>query len=52
MTSYLRIYFWEYGFIIYKHNRKPTDIFNKQDMTVYLTYIKILKDQKIKKLNF
>ena len=27
-----------------KHNQKPTDMFNKQDVTVYLTYIKILKD--------
>ena len=26
-----------------KHNKKPTDMFNKQDVTVYLTYIKILK---------
>ena len=25
-----------------KHNQKPTDMFNKQDVTVYLTYIKIL----------
>ena len=49
MKSYLRIYFWEYSFIIYKHNWKPTDISNKQGITVYLTYIKILKDQNIKK---
>ena len=27
-----------------KHNQNPTDMFNKQDVTVYLTYIKILKD--------
>ena len=27
-----------------KHNQKPTDMFNKQDVTVNLTYIKILKD--------
>ena len=27
-----------------KHNQKPTDMFNKQDVTVYLIYIKILKD--------
>ena len=33
-----------------KHNQKPTDMFNKQDVTVYLTYIKILKDLNI--LNF
>ena len=26
-----------------KHNQKPTDMFNKQDVTVYLTYIKMLK---------
>ena len=33
-----------------KHNQKPTDMFKKQDVTVYLTYIKILKDLNI--LNF
>ena len=27
-----------------KHKQKPTDMFNKQDVTAYLTYIKILKD--------
>ena len=27
-----------------KHNPKPTDMFNKQDVTVCLIYIKILKD--------
>ena len=27
-----------------KHNHKPTDMFNKQDVTVYLTYIKTSKD--------
>ena len=27
-----------------KHNKKLTDMFNKQDVTVYLTYTKILKD--------
>ena len=26
-----------------KHNQKQTDMFNKQDVTVCLTYIKILK---------
>ena len=26
-----------------KHNQKPTDMVNKQDVTAYLTYIKILK---------
>ena len=30
-----------------KHNQKPTDVFNKQDVTVYLTYIKISKDLNI-----
>ena len=30
-----------------KHNQKPTDMFNKQDVTVFLTYIKILKDLNI-----
>ena len=33
-----------------KHNQKPTDMFNKQDVTVYLTYVKTLKYQNI--LNF
>ena len=32
----LKISFWEYSFIMNKHNQKPTDIFNKQDVTVYL----------------
>ena len=27
-----------------KHNQKPTNMFDKQDITVYLTFIKILKD--------
>ena len=27
-----------------KHNQKPRDMFNKQDVTAYLTYIIILKD--------
>ena len=26
-----------------KHNQKPIDMFKKQDVTVYLTYVKILK---------
>ena len=26
-----------------KHNQKPTDMFNKKNVTVYLAYIKILK---------
>ena len=26
-----------------EHNLKPIDMFNKQDLTVYLTYIKELK---------
>ena len=26
------------------HNRKPTGMFNKQDVTVYLRYIKTPKD--------
>ena len=34
-------------FIMNKHNQKPTDMFNKKDVTVYLTYIKILKDLNI-----
>ena len=39
-----------YIYIFQKHNQKPTDMFNKQDVTVYLTYIKILKDLNV--LNF
>ena len=27
--------------IMNKHNQKPIDMFNKQDVTVYLTYSKI-----------
>ena len=30
-----------------KHNQNPVDIINKQDVAVYLTYIKILKYWKI-----
>ena len=30
-----------------KHNQKPTDMFHKQDVAVYLTNIKILKDLNI-----
>ena len=33
-----------YTFIMNKHNLKPTHMLNKQDLTVYLTNIKILKD--------
>ena len=33
-----------------KHNQKPTDMLNKQDITAYLTYIKILKGLNI--MNF
>ena len=47
---YLKISFLKYSFITNKNNQKPTDLFNKQDVTVYLTYIKILKDLNI--LNF
>ena len=36
--------------ILSKHNQNPTDMFNEQDVTVNLTYIKILKDLNI--LNF
>ena len=43
----LKISFWEYSFIMNKHNQKPTDMFNKQDVTTYLTYTKILKDLNI-----
>lgn len=30
--------------IMNKQNQNPKDIFNKQVVTIYLTYIKILKD--------
>ena len=40
---YLKISFWECSFITNTHNQKPIDTFNKQDVTVYLTYINILK---------
>ena len=40
---YLKIPFGEYSFIMNKHNQKPTDMFNKQYVTVFLTCIKILK---------
>ena len=43
MVNYhLKKYFWGYSFIMNKYKQKPTDMFNKQDITVYLTYIKIL----------
>ena len=38
------------SFIMNKHNQKPTEMFNKEDVIVYLTYIKISKDLNI--LNF
>ena len=37
------ISFWEYSSIMNKHNQEPTDMLNKQDVIVYLTYIKILE---------
>ena len=37
------ISFWEYSSIMNKHNQEPTDVLNKQDVIVYLTYIKILE---------
>ena len=37
------ISFWEYSSIMNKHNQQPTDVLNKQDVIVYLTYIKILE---------
>ena len=33
-----------YNFIMNKNNLNPTHMLNKQDLTVYLTNIKILKD--------
>ena len=35
-----------------KHNQKPTDVFNKQDVTLYLTYIKILEDLNIQRFKY
>ena len=29
-----KVSFWEYSFIVNKHNQTPTDIFNKQDVTL------------------
>ena len=49
-VSFLKISFWEYSFIMNKHNQKPTDMFHKRDFTVNLAYIKILKYLNI--LNF
>ena len=37
------ISFWEYSSIMNKHNQEPTDVLNKQDVIVYLTYTKILE---------
>ena len=37
------ISFWEYSSIMNKHNQQPTDVLNKQDVIVYLTYTKILE---------
>ena len=39
----LKISLWEYSFIMNKRNQKLIDMFNKQDVIVYLTYIKISK---------
>ena len=44
MSINSKISFWEYSFIMNKRNQRPADMFNKQDVTVYLTYIKTLKD--------
>ena len=35
---------WEHSFIMNKNNQKPINLFSKQDVTVYLTYIKKLED--------
>ena len=37
-TTNLKIYFWEYSFVLNKRNQNPTDMFNKQDVTVYFIY--------------
>ena len=42
----LKMFFWDYSFIMNKLNQKPTDIFNKQDITVYFVY------QNIKRLKY
>ena len=34
---------WEYKFIMSKRNQDPIDMFNRQDVNVYVTYFKILK---------
>ena len=31
-------------FVMNKHNQKPIEMFNKQDVIVYLSYIEILKN--------
>ena len=38
IISDLKISFLEYSFIMNKHDQKPTDMFNKQDVTVYFIY--------------
>ena len=35
-----------------KHNQRPTDVFNEEDVTVYLTYIKILEDLNIQRFKY
>ena len=44
MSINLKISFWEYSFTMNKHNQKSSDMFKKQDVTIYLTYIKTLKE--------
>lgn len=34
---------WEYSVIMSKRNQDPIDMFNRQDVNVYVTYFKILK---------
>ena len=36
-------YFFGNSFVVNKHNQTPTEIINKQDVTIYLTYIKRFK---------
>ena len=38
IISDLKISFLEYSFIMNKHDQKLTDMFNKQDVTVYFIY--------------
>ena len=34
LLFFKKVSFWEYSFIVNKHNQTPTGIFNKQDVTL------------------